>query len=505
MFFKRTPSTDNRTLAAVDLGSNSFHLIVAQVTDQDVRLQDRLKEMVRLGAGLDDDGNLSQDAQDRALACLERFGQRLRNIPDENVRIVGTNTLRKAKNSQQFIAAAEEALGHSVEVISGIEEARLIFLGVAHSLAENGFRRLVIDIGGGSTEAIIGQKFKPEKMTSLYMGCVSMSRQFFADGYITKERLQQADTAARLELEGIAHQYIKAGWDQAVGASGSVRSIAKVVLAQEWSDQGITRKSLKQLRKALLNAGHIDKINLTGLVDERRPVFVGGFVVLQAIFDALQIDNMLVSDGAVREGLIFELLGRIKHEDVRERTVSNLIQRYTIDDTHAGFVEQAACQLFDKVAVAWGIDDERFRMLLSWAARLHEIGMSIAHAGYQKHSAYLILNSDLPGFTLHEQKFIATLVRYHRRKLPKDAFNDLPKSLTAAALQLCILLRIAVKLQRSRLHTTLPDFKANASVDRLTLKFPADWLAEHALTITDLARETDFLDTLGFELTINGG
>ncbi|MDZ7661534.1 exopolyphosphatase [Thiohalophilus sp.] len=494
--------TFHRLLAAVDLGSNSFHMIVARASDQTLQVQDRLREMVRLGAGLDDEGHLAADARLRALECLERFGQRLRGMADREVRVVGTNTLRAARDQGDFLRQAEAALGHSVEIISGIEEARLIYLGVAHSLAEDGMRRMVIDIGGGSTEVIIGERFEPLLLESLDMGCVSMSRQFFPDGAITPARLKAAELAAQLELEGFAHRCHQMGWEQTVGASGTAKALARVVQAQGWSEQGISAKSLKQLRKAILDVGHIDELKLKGLSEERRPVFIGGFTIMAALFASLDIKQMLVSDGALREGLLYDMLGRHRHEDVRERSVELLQKRYQIDTEHARHVEQTALSLLQQAAESWQLDDPVSEQMLGWAARLHEIGLAIAHSGYHKHGAYLLENSDLSGFSLQQQQVLAILVRSHRRKPDPALFSAFPRSVREAMLQLTILLRLAVKLQRSRLHAALPDIRLKARPRQLKLSFPDEWLDQHDLTRADLEREVEYLRLLDYELKI---
>ncbi|MGD8547094.1 MAG: exopolyphosphatase [Thiohalophilus sp.] len=504
MILARTkPEKFKRQLAAVDLGSNSFHMIVARASDRSLQVQDRLRETVRLRAGLDSKGNLDAAAQERALACLERFGQRLRGLGEREVRVVGTNTLRQAKNSEEFLVQAEAALGHPVEIISGMEEARLIYLGVAHSLAEDGMRRMVIDIGGGSTEVIIGERFEAMLLESLYMGCVSMNREFFPDGKITSERLERAELAAQLELEGFAHRCHKLGWEQTVGASGTAKALARVVQAEGWSKQGITSKSMKQLRKAIVDAGHIDDLELKDLSEERRPVFVGGFAIMSALFDALDIKQMLVSDGALREGLLYDMLGRRRHEDVRERTVGLLIQRYQIDAEHAQYVEQTALKMLEQVSESWKLDPVGNAQTLSWAARLHEIGLAIAHSGYHKHGAYLLENSDMPGFSMRGQMILSILVRSHRRKPDIAIFKTLPGSLREDAVRMAILLRLAVKLQRSRLHDTLEGLRVKAQESRLKLSFPKEWLEQHALTRVDLDREKEYLQLLDYELKID--
>jgi len=488
------------TLAAVDLGSNSFHMIVTRLADGNIQVVDRLREMVRLRAGLNKHRKLSQEAQQRALECLQRFAQRLENIPPQNIRIVGTNTLRSAKNASNFLARAQEILGNPIQVISGIEEARLIYLGVAHSLAENGMCRLVMDIGGGSTEIVIGKTFSPVLMESLPTGCVSMTQKFFNSGRIDRKHLNKANLAARLELEGIAHLFKHHGWDNAVGSSGTVRSIAKVVRAQGWSSGGITRRALKQLRKYLLDVGETDNIRLDGLGDDRRPVFVGGFAILEALFEILGLDEIDVSDGAVREGLIYDLAGKITHEDIREQTIRHLMDKYLVQPHHAHNVEATAQMIFEKVAHDWALQNDDDLSLLKWAARLHEIGLAIAHGDYHHHGAYLVKNSDLPGFSVQEQQFLALLIKTHRQKLMADAFTVLSDELVQPAIRLCIILRLAVILHRSHSDRALPDIKISAHEQTLEIVFPDDWLAGHALTCADLKKEIKQIKSTGYQL-----
>ncbi len=395
------PSEENvtETYAAIDLGSNSFHMIVAQFQEGELQVVDRLKEMVRLSAGLDSSNNLSEDAQERALSCLERFGQRISSLPQGNVRVVGTNTLRSAHNSKQFIKKAIIALGHTIDIISGMEEARLIYLGVAHNTAANNDKRLVIDIGGGSTEVIIGEGFNPICMESLYMGCVSMTVRFFADGAITPQALKQAELAARVELEPIYKMYKRMGWNVAIGASGSIKAVQSVVKAAGWCEEGISLAALKQLVQAIKKTDHIDKIQFDGLSEKRAPVFVGGVVVLYSIFKALKLEHMEVSEGALREGLLHDLLGRIHHEDVRARSVSSLAKTFNADLDQYSRMQPTIEQCVPQLSDAWEFDPQEDSQWLLWAAMLHEIGLSISHSHYHKHRAYIVGNTDLPGFT----------------------------------------------------------------------------------------------------------
>lgn len=483
----------SRTLAAVDLGSNSFHMIVVRLDHGELQVLDRLREMVQLGAGLDAQNRLSDEARERALQCMERFGQRLRALPRGSARVVGTNTLRRARGAATFIREAGQVLGHPIEVISGIEEARLIYLGVAHSLADHGGRRLVLDIGGGSTELIVGEAFEPVHMDSLYMGCVSMTREYFGDGEIDKSALRKAELAVRMELEGVAELYRQLGWQEAVGSSGTIKAIARLVQAEGWCEDGISRDALGKLRKELLSAGHVKKLSFKSLSKEREPILAGGFVVLDGVFDVLGIEHMQVSEGALREGLVYDLMGRFRHEDVRERSITALAQRYHVDAAHAARVEHTALALLAQAAPDWGLEDDGWAATLGWAARIHEIGLDIAHSQFHKHGAYVVENADLLGFSRPEQQQIALLVRAHRRKFPVELFEALPESARVPLLRMCVLLRLAVTLHRSRGTRPLPELRLQAKAERLRIEFPPGWLDDRALTAADLARERDYL------------
>jgi exopolyphosphatase/guanosine-5'-triphosphate,3'-diphosphate pyrophosphatase len=487
-------------IAAVDLGSNSFHMIVARVSNGQLHIIDRLRETVRLGSGLDKRHQLSVAAQNRALACLRRFGQRLRAMTPGNVRCVGTNALRQARNAEDFLARAQRALGQPIEVIAGREEARLIYLGVAHSGPETRGKRLVLDIGGGSTELIVGKGFESLHRESLYMGCVSMSGAHFANGVIKRATFAAAELAAHQELQPVQENLLNAGWKTAIGASGTLLAVRDVLRAQGWSAAGITLRGLKRLRKALLDAGHIDKLKLSGLSADRAPVFPGGVAILIAIFEAFGLKKVAVSEGALREGLLYDLLGRIRREDVRERTIQALCTRYQVDPTHAERVRKTALSALDAVLKAWGLKSDEQRNRLGWAARLHEIGLSLAHTRFHKTGAYLIANSDLPGFSLQEQKLLAMLVRGHRRKYPSAALQVLPRASQRAVKYLCVLLRLAVLLHRARAYQAPPRLKIVAGTNQLRLRFPVNWLERHPLTAADLVQEAAYLKAAKIKL-----
>jgi exopolyphosphatase/guanosine-5'-triphosphate,3'-diphosphate pyrophosphatase len=493
-------TNDERSLAAIDLGSNSFHMIVGRLQNNQLQIIDRLREPVRLAEGLTKQHTLEPHVAQRALDCLHRFGQRLRDLPADSLRAVGTNTLRRAHAASGFLDQAEAALGHSIEIISGIEEARLVHLGVAHSLADPGGRQLVVDIGGGSTELIIGEGFQPIQLESLYMGCVSMSQRFFPDGKIDKPAMKDAILAARLELQPSKQRFKRIGWTMATGSSGTIRTVRDVVLEAGWSDNGITPDSLKKLRSAMVEFGEADKISFAAVGEDRKPVFAGGVAILSAVFQALKIDRMLHSTGALREGLLYDLLGRLQHHDIREGTVQSLAQRYHTDTEQILRVEETALALAEQVAQKWLLPEPYTTKWLHWAALVHEIGLLIAHSQYHKHGAYLLEYSDLPGFSLRDQRFLSVLVRCHRRKFRPAFVEVLPAESRDYAIKLCVILRLSVLLHRSRSHKAAPDIHMEATDKRLGLTFPEGWLNEHPLTRADLKSEKKRLSAFDIAL-----
>lgn len=496
-------TAQSRMVAAVDLGSNSFHMIVATLEENgSLKIIDRIKERVRLGAGLNASNYLDEETQDRAIECLERFSQRLKNIHKKDIRIAATNTLRIAKNANKFIKRAKKVLNHSVDIISGVEEARLVYHGAIYSLAELGEKRLVVDIGGGSTEIIIGQNLKPQKLESLEMGCVSVSKKYFSGGAITLSRIKQADIFARQLIEPIRNQYIKTGWVQCVGTSGSIRSISKVLLATGLTDGSITDKGLKLLLDKISKFDLINEIKLDGLSSDRQQVFLGGLIILNAVFKALKLTLMTASDGALREGLILDMVGRINHEDIRDASVKSLAGRYEVRQEHANNVALSCLNLYGALAEIWLIEDESFQNLLLWAAQLHEIGLAISHSRHQRHSSYLVHNTDLPGFSMQEQKLLSLLVRYHRQKFLLDEFESFSPKYRKQFICLIIILRISVILNRSIPSYQEPDYTIEVKNKTLILRFPNHWFDDNPLTMADLTNEIDYISVTGFKLKI---
>lgn len=492
------PSASSEVVAGVDLGSNSFHLMVARAEDDGrIHVLDRLRDPVRLAAGLDAQGLITADATARGVTALERFGERLRDMPSRSVRAVGTNTLRKARNGTEVEEAFTEALGHPVEIISGREEARLIYGGVTHVTPPIEGRLLVLDIGGGSTECIIGRGYEPLALDSLYMGCVETTQRFFGDGKATKGAFRKARLAAGLELASIVHRYRKIGWDRVLGSSGTILAVGEVLRQRGWSSGTITTGALGKLEDLLIAGPNASKLVLDGLEPDRAPVFAGGVAILSAAFRFLEIEEMTPANGALREGLVYELLGRVSAGDPRNRTIENLASRYKVDRDHAERVAETAAALFSQANKSWKHDDETGQRLLRHAALVHEIGLSIAYAGFQKHGAYILEHADLPGFSLDEQQILATIVGAHRRKLSNLSFESLPRDRRQLALDLTLLLRIAVRLHHSRTSEALPDMHLRARKSQLTLELPAQWLEDRPLTRADLEEETEILGRAG--------
>ena len=497
-----SPHARPGTIAAVDLGSNSFHLIVAEIHHGELVVVDRLRESIRLGAGLDAKKILSDQAQQDALACLDRFGQRLRNLPRGSVRAVGTNTLRQARNTTAFLSRAQAVLGHPIEVIAGREEARLIYLGVAHGLEAREESRLVVDIGGGSTEVITGKGFEIFDRESLHVGCVGLTNRFFSDGKVKKKRLRAAELEAELSLQPVSHIFRNAPRDRTIGCSGTIKAIRTICQHQGWCERGITRSAMDRLRQHLYSVSHFDDLSLPGLAEDRRGIFVGGAVVLWAVFDLLGIEHMDVSELALREGVLYDLIGRIEHTDVRQRSIDSLASRWSVDSAHAARVERTAVKLFEKVSPQWNLDHEEHLNMLRWAARVHEIGLLISHGQYHKHGAYVAINADLAGFSRNEQQILATLIRGHRRKFPASAYQQLIAESVESTRRLCVLLRLAVLLQRGRQDVLPEDYELHAAGDRVTLSLPRAWAESHPLTWADLEQERVYLQAADIKLVL---
>lgn len=496
-------SLEDSLIAAVDLGSNSFHLAVARLDHGQIRLVTTLSEKVQLAAGFDEKGRLTEEVQARAMACLSRFAEHLQGVAPSRLRIVATNALRVAKNADAFARKAEKLLNHPVEIIAGREEARLIYLGVSQILASNE-RRLVVDIGGGSTEFIIGEKSEALVTESLHMGCVAYTTRFFPDGIISAKALDRAVTAARQEIVGIEAAYRSAGWTQVVGSSGTIKAVQQMQqqLGLASADGHITLKGLLELRKQLLKLNHVSEIDLPGLKDDRKSIMPAGLAILLGVFEAFDLHSMEYSDGALREGVLFDMIGRFRHEDIRDHSVQTMSTRYRVDMVQAERVSKSAEHFFQQVAEPLALNQDEDASLLRWAAQMHEVGTTISHTGFHKHGAYLLKYSDMPGFSRPTQERLALLVATHRRKIKPEQYNAIIETGGLTLLRLCALLRLSVLLHHSRSREIPPETGLKSDGLHFELQFPKDWLEAHPLSREDFAGEAEVFAAIGLQLAL---
>ena len=488
-------------LAAVDLGSNSFRLSIGRVVQLDGVAQiyavDRLKEHVRMAAGLGRDNELDEDSIQRAITALQRFAERIEGFHANRVRAVATNTFRTASNVDEVLPRLEAALGFPIEVISGQEEARLIFTGISHELPPSPYRRLMIDIGGGSTEVIIGQEFRPVLMSSLSMGCVSYTRRFFPDDKITESRMQEAILAARREIETIARPYKKAGWQEAYGSSGTAKGLLAVLEETGMSPRGITLGGMERLKAKLVRDGKVDMDTLPGLKPDRAVVLSGGLAIMMAAFQELRIKTMQPGEGALRMGVLYDLLGRDSQHDKRDETVKQFMRRYHIDTRQAERVERVATALFEQLGLPEGVEKQELLRTVRWVAKLHEVGISIAHANYDKHSAYILLNADMPGFSTHDQAQLSSFALGHQGKLPRQIPDDSRERRLAL-----FCLRLAVLLCRRREDPQELPLSLQVHNKKITLRASEKWLQSRPLTAYSLESEKIEWKKAGFTLLV---
>jgi exopolyphosphatase/guanosine-5'-triphosphate,3'-diphosphate pyrophosphatase len=479
-------------------------MIVGELRHGQLIIIDRIRETVRLAEGLSDSGDLSPNARARAIDCLSRFGERLRDMHAASVRAAGTSTIRRAREDTGFMAEAETALGHPIDVISGLEEARLIYNGVTHSLPPHDGLRLVLDIGGGSTELILGQGTEPRALESVHLGCVSMTERFFGDGSITGRAFEKARLAARLELRPVKAFFRGTELIESIGTSGTIRATERVASELGIIDSHIlTPEALEELIARVTDCESIDNLSLPGLSERRAQVWPGGLAILAELLSVLRVAELKVSDGALREGLLYDLLGRLKHEDARERSVHAMETRYNVDTSQSQRVASTAVLLLDQCRDQWHLDSAPFATMLDWSARLHEIGLDISHDGFQRHGAYIAANADLPGFPRAEQRFLAFLIGSQRHDIDTRAQKILPRVWREPALRLALLLRLAVLLNRSRSAIEISNVAISANEDSVRLSFDSAWLAANPLTVADLEREVGYLKAVGYSLTFS--
>ncbi len=500
---KSTPKPQE--FAAIDLGSNSFHMVIARVVDGAMQVLGRLKQRVHLADGLNAQNQLSEEAMVRGLNCLALFAERLQGFSAANVTIVGTHTLRIATNAEEFLQRAAEVIPYPIEVISGNEEARLIFMGVEHTQPEKG-RKLVIDIGGGSTELVIGEDFEPQLVESRRMGCVSFASLYFPGGEISVDNFRRARLAATHKLETLAWQYRLHGWQYALGASGTIKAACEVLLAMGEKEKRVTPDNLDMLVSEVLRHKSFDALSLPGLSEERKAVFVPGLAILCGVFDALAIRDLRLSDGALREGVLYEMEGRFRHQDIRSRTAQSLANHYVIDSDQGRRVLETTEQLY----LQWQEQNPKqanpqLTALLKWAAMLHEVGLTINHSGMQRHSAYILQHSNMPGFNQDQQMLLATLVRFHRKAVKQDDIPRFTLFKKKQVLPMIFLLRLGTLLNNQRQATTRPDsLKLSTDDGHWTLTFPTGFLSQNTLVQLDLEREQAYWnDVTGWKLMLN--
>jgi len=489
-------SNEQKKIAAIDLGSNSFHLIVATLEDNNLKIIDSVKEMVRLGEGLNSHNNLSQEKMNQATDCLKIFGQRIKGFSYRNVQCVGTNTLRKAQNSYEFIQQAQKALGFPINIIGGREEARLVYQGVARSISQTVAKRLVIDIGGGSTEFIIGEPNKPVLTESLNMGCVNFTLQYFPKGKISKKLVKKAVLAARQRLEWISDEYIEMGWQETIGSSGTIKSIS-AILDDRYDTNGIIYyKHLKKLADILIDIKHIDEIDIVGLANNRAPVIIGGVCVLLAAFEELGIESMMISTGALREGLLHDIRNIADGRDIRFTSVKQMQQRYKVDMQQIFRINKIASVFIHQLELTH--ETERVN-LINWSIELHEIGLMISHVNTTLHSAYIVEQSDMPGFSRGLQNTLGFLLKFYRGKIKKKLIEESPQKTSHLMIVLQII-RLSIMLARGRKRINLEKMKVTKKDDFIGLVFPERYLANRPLTVADLEQEKKESKKLGFDL-----
>ncbi|PIT13845.1 exopolyphosphatase [Snodgrassella alvi] len=490
-------------LATVDLGSNSFRLQICHNQNGHLQVVDSIKEMVRLAAGLDEQKKLDQASQQRALNCLARFGERLRGFEPDHVRVVATNTFRVAKNISQFIPQAEEKLGFPIDIIAGREEARLIYTGVVHTLPPKGENMLVIDIGGGSTEFVIGHELQPAITESLSLGCVSYSMRFFPRGKINNKNFQAAVNNARAEIQRISVALKNIGWDYAIGTSGSARSIRDVIAAGDESIDAITAAQMHKIANRIITAGSTKKAKLEGLKSDRMEVFAGGLAVMIAAFAELNISEMTVTDAALRDGVFYDMIGRQLGDDMRNQTIADFQKRYHVDTIQAQRVASLAQMIFNHLTSAiTPVHLEQWQQYVRWAAQLHEIGLDISHTGFHKHAAYILDQADMPGFSRKEQHILATMVLGQRGDLRKIAEFTQQEMLWLGILSL----RLAALFCRARQDIQIPvnhcDIHYHKGDKQLIISISAEWLKHNPLTASALLQESALWHKIDLQLEI---
>jgi exopolyphosphatase/guanosine-5'-triphosphate,3'-diphosphate pyrophosphatase len=499
--FDNVEVRDSSKVAALDMGSNSFHLVVARIVAGSVQIVHRVKQKVRLADGLGKDGILSQEAIQKGLDTLEVIAESLQGFEPEYVRVVATHTLRRASNAKEFLKAAKKVFPFPIEVISGAEEARLIYQGVAHTNHQHG-QRLVVDIGGGSTEFIIGEDFDTKILRSLQMGCVSYTNRFFSQGELKLKAFDKAITCARQELEMIDKQYKQLGWNTCIGCSGTIKVIIELAAQLDSTNRenAVSLSDLYTLRDLCCAAGNSSDLELQGLTEDRQPVLAAGLAILIAVFKSLKIEQMEFSPAALREGVLYEMEDHLQHVDIRQRSAESLATRYDVDVEQAKRVLTTTLDLYQQVKKTWNIENKELKNLLAWSALLHEVGLQINTRGIQRHSGYILQNIDLPGFGEEQQNLLSILTRFHRKKIKSIEIPEFTTVAQAQVHKLIALLRLGVLLNIKRQDEILPEITLKAKDNQMSMGFPKDWLEQKPVFSADIERESFYLLELGFNL-----
>ncbi|GGW79279.1 Ppx/GppA phosphatase family protein [Alteromonas halophila] len=496
--FTHPTTTQGEYYAAVDLGSNSFHMVVVHVVNGSVQIINKIKQKVRLAAGLDEQLKLDAASMERGWQCLYTFAERLQDIPPSNIKIVATATLRLATNASEFVSKAENILKHRLDVISGEEEARQIYLGVAYTSANQG-NTLVIDIGGASTEVIIGNDMTPMHLKSLDIGCVTFMERYFTGGRTTQAEFDSAIAAAHQQIDAVADAFLCFDWDNCLGASGTPQAITEILVAQRISD-AIRLDYLYQLRQQCIDDGHVDKLTIEGLEASRRPIFPSGLAILIALFEAMHIETMNIAGGALREGLIYGMLDNLQKNDRRTQTLNQALGRYHIDAAHAQTVAGVSLKLCHQMCAQHQICHLDTEAILEAAATLHEIGLHIEYKKHHQHGAYILSHIDMPGFTQLQRSAIRDLVGQHRLAIDTTTFSNYHEDVRPMLLALLRLLRISVVVCLRRQNKHLPDIRLQVSGDDWTISFPPGWLKAHPLINAELANECWLQHRAGWQL-----
>ena len=486
--------------AVIDLGSSSFHMIIARLVADSVQTVDKVKRKVRLASGLNEHNYLSAEAIARGLECLSFFAERLQDIPCANIRIVATATLRIAHNADDFLLKAEKILHHKINLLSGLQEAEQIYLGVAHT-SGSAKQRLVIDIGGASTEIIVGEAFTAKKVCSLNIGCVTFKKQFFADQQLSKQNFLNAISAAKRQLLPLINEYQVIGWQSVLGGSGTIQALAEILQAQK-QPAIIELAFLEHIMAKLITCQHIDDLEIDGLGSDRKPVFASGVAILIALFESFNIVQLQLSSGAIREGLLYEMLPNMRAMTIRQRTINALVERFHIDTKHSMRVLAQAGSLFQQLAPSWQLTKNNSFELLEASCYLHEIGLLLEYKYHQQHGAYILQHADLLGFDQADRQLLVALVQLYKGDINGEVLAAQSATSYLNSCYLLAILRLAVILCRRRCDDVLPSYQCQVADQTITLSLPKTWLAQHPLIADELKQEHQHLQKLDLALVI---